>query len=98
MLKALRGVVGNDSGLMHLAARAGRADGGALRILQSRLDRAAGPGGAVVTATASLPPCYRRTCNQPVFCLETVARRRMSWRRCNATMRRRAAAGGEHEP
>jgi len=73
VLKACGGFVGNDSGLMHVAAALGLPTVGVFG--SSNPDWTA-PGGRWTGTVAArgypCRPCYRRTCNQPRFCLEDV--------------------------
>lgn len=65
--------VGNDSGLMHVAAAMGTPTIGLFGSSSPEWTRPAGPRVAVIAAEGfPCRPCYRRTCNQPVFCLGTV--------------------------
>lgn len=65
--------VGNDSGLMHVAAAMGTPTIGLFGSSSPDWTRPAGPRVAVIAAEGfACRPCYRRTCNQPVFCLATV--------------------------
>ena len=74
VLKAAAGFVGNDSGLMHLAGALGVPTVGIFGSSNPDWTHPLGARTAAVTA-AGFPcrPCYRRTCNQAQFCLETVA-------------------------
>lgn len=70
--------VGNDSGLMHVAAALGTPTVGLFGSSNPDWTRPRGSRVAVVTADGfACRPCYRRTCNQPVFCLETVEGRQV---------------------
>ncbi len=74
VLKASQAFVGNDSGLMHLAAALGMPTIGVFG--SSNPDWTAPLGQktrAVVPDGFSCRPCYRKTCNQPIFCLDTVS-------------------------
>ncbi len=65
--------VGNDSGLMHVAAAMGVPTVGLFGSSNPAWTRPGGPAVAVVAADGfACRPCYRRTCNQPVFCLSTI--------------------------
>ncbi len=65
--------VGNDSGLMHVAAAMGTPTIGLFGSSSPEWTRPTGPRVAVIAAEGfPCRPCYRRTCNQPVFCLATV--------------------------
>jgi heptosyltransferase-2 len=74
VLKSSAAFIGNDSGLMHLAAALGRPTVGVFG--SSNPDWTA-PGGrqtlAVVPEGFSCRPCYLKKCNQPEFCLDTVS-------------------------
>lgn len=73
LLKSASAFVGNDSGLMHLAAVLGVPTVG---IFGSSNPAWTAPLGEAAVALAAdgfaCRPCYRRTCNEPVFCLQTV--------------------------
>lgn len=65
--------IGNDSGLMHVAAAMGTPTIGLFGSSSPEWTRPTGPRVAVIAAEGfPCRPCYRRTCNQPVFCLATV--------------------------
>ncbi len=65
--------VGNDSGLMHVAAAMGTPTIGLFGSSNPEWTRPTGPRVAVIAAEGfACRPCYRRLCNQPVFCLATV--------------------------
>ncbi|HOX26546.1 MAG TPA: lipopolysaccharide heptosyltransferase II [Candidatus Krumholzibacteria bacterium] len=74
LIKRSRGFVGNDSGVMHLAAALGVPTVG---LFGSSSTAWTGPRGACTRALVAsgfpCQPCYRRTCNQPVFCLDTLS-------------------------
>ncbi len=73
ILKASSAFIGNDSGLMHLAAALGRPTVGVFG--SSNPDWTAPLGRharAIVPAGFSCRPCYLKTCNQAEFCLDTV--------------------------
>lgn len=74
ILKSSRAFIGNDSGLMHLAAALGRPTVGVFGSSNpdwtSPLGRHAR---AIVPVGFSCRPCYLKTCNQSEFCLDTVA-------------------------
>ena len=65
--------VGNDSGLMHLAAALGTPTVG---IFGSTSPAWTGPRGPRTTVAAAegfdCQPCFRRTCNRPRFCLDAL--------------------------
>ena len=73
LLRSARVFVGNDSGLMHLAAALGVPT---LGIFGSSNPDWTSPVGSRTRTLApsgfSCRPCYRKTCNQPQFCLETI--------------------------
>ncbi len=65
--------VGNDSGLMHLAAAIGVPTVGLFGSTNPAWTAPRGRATAVVAAEGfSCRPCYRRTCNNEVFCLATI--------------------------
>jgi heptosyltransferase-2 len=65
--------VGNDSGLMHLAAAVGAPTVGLFGSTNPAWTAPRGNATAVVAADGfSCRPCYRRTCNNDVFCLATI--------------------------
>lgn len=73
ILKSSSAFIGNDSGLMHLAAALDRPTVGVFG--SSNPDWTAPLGRharAVVPVGFSCRPCYRKTCNQKEFCLDTV--------------------------
>ncbi len=73
ILKASSAFIGNDSGLMHLAAALGRPTVGVFG--SSNPDWTAPLGRhakAIVPEGFSCRPCYLKICNQPEFCLDTV--------------------------
>lgn len=73
VLKAARVFIGNDSGLMHLAAALGLPTIGIFGSSNPQWTSPVGPRTtAVVPEGFSCRPCYRKTCNQAEFCLETV--------------------------
>lgn len=74
ILRRCEAYVGNDSGLMHLAGALGVATVGIFGSSDPRWTAPLGPWTrAVVAAGFPCRPCFRRTCNQDVFCLDTVA-------------------------
>lgn len=74
VLKAARVFVGNDSGLMHLAAALGVPTIGVFGSSNPDWTAPLGPQTrAVFPEGFPCRPCYRKTCNQDTFCLETVA-------------------------
>lgn len=70
--------VGNDSGLMHVASALGVPTVGLFGSSNPDWTRPLGPR-AVALAADGFPcrPCYRRTCNQQRFCLDTLDGRRV---------------------
>ncbi len=65
--------VGNDSGLMHLAAALGTPTLGLFGSTSPAWTAPRGPRAACVVAEGfACSPCYLRRCPQPLFCLETV--------------------------
>jgi len=74
LLKAGEVFIGNDSGLMHLAAALGRPTVG---LFGSSSPLWTAPRGRWVRVLAAegfpCRPCFRKTCNQPRFCLDTIA-------------------------
>lgn len=77
-LKACEAYVGNDSGLMHVAAALGTPTVGLFGSSNPDWTRPSGARVAVLVADGfACRPCYRRTCNQPVFCLDTVEGQRV---------------------
>jgi heptosyltransferase-2 len=74
LLRAGEVFVGNDSGLMHLAAALGRPTVGLFGSSSPHWTAPRGPWVRVLAA-AGFPcrPCFRKTCNQPRFCLDTIA-------------------------
>ncbi len=89
-----RAYVGNDSGLMHVAAALGIPTVGLFGSSNPDWTR---PSGAFVEVVAAdgfaCRPCYRRTCNHPVFCLGAVEGERV----LQAVQRLLAAAAGRRE-
>lgn len=74
VLKACRGFAGNDSGLMHVAAALGVPTVGVFGSSNPDWTAPVGPRAAAVGAEGyPCRPCYRKTCNQPRFCLEDVS-------------------------
>jgi heptosyltransferase-2 len=74
VLKACRGFAGNDSGLMHVAAALGVPTVGIFGSSNPDWTAPMGPSAAAVVAEGyACRPCYRKTCNQPRFCLEDVS-------------------------
>lgn len=74
LLKSAAAFVGNDSGLMHLSAALGLATLGIFGSSNPAWTAPQGPRArALVALGFPCQPCYRKTCNQPKFCLDTVA-------------------------
>jgi heptosyltransferase-2 len=72
-LRASAAYVGNDSGLMHLAAALGVATVGLFGSSNPDWTRPLGPRAVALAADGfACRPCYRRTCNQNAFCLDTI--------------------------
>lgn len=77
-LRACELYVGNDSGLMHVAAAIGTPTVGLFGSSNPDWTRPTGPYVRVLAADGfACRPCYRRTCDQPVFCLDTVEGRQV---------------------
>lgn len=77
-LRASVAYVGNDSGLMHLAAALGVATVGLFGSSNPDWTRPLGPRAVALAADGfACRPCYRRTCNQRAFCLDTIDGRRV---------------------
>ncbi len=73
LLKSCEGYVGNDSGLMHLAGALGCPTVGIFGSSNPDWTRPGGRNSTYVTADGfQCSPCYRPTCEQPEFCLETI--------------------------
>lgn len=73
VLKGAQAFVGNDSGLMHLAAALGVPTLGLFGSSNPLWTAPVGPRTLALAAEGfSCRPCYRRTCNQPSFCLDTL--------------------------
>jgi len=77
IVSVLRGsalFVGNDSGLMHLAAALGTPTLGLFGSTSPVWTGPRGPRTGIAAATGfPCQPCYRRTCNQPTFCLKALS-------------------------
>ncbi len=73
LLKSAQAFVGNDSGVMHLAAALAVPT---LGLFGSSSVAWTGPRGPRARALAAsgfaCQPCFRKTCNQPRFCLDTL--------------------------
>lgn len=77
-LRACRGFVGNDSGLMHMAAALGVATVGVFGSSSPAWTAPRGPRATAVTAEGfTCQPCYRPTCSEKQFCLDTVSGRQV---------------------
>ncbi len=73
LLKSSAAFIGNDSGVMHLAAALDVPTLGLFGSSNPTWTGPRGPRAAAITATGfACQPCYRSTCNQPVFCLDTL--------------------------
>lgn len=73
VLKSAQAFVGNDSGLMHLAAALAVPTVGLFGSSNPRWTAPVGPRTLALAATGfPCQPCYRRTCNQATFCLDTL--------------------------
>ncbi len=73
ILKSSQIFVGNDSGLMHLAAALGVPTVGIFGSSNPHWTSPRGPRTQVVNAEGfSCRPCYLKTCNQKEFCLDTI--------------------------
>jgi heptosyltransferase-2 len=93
ILKSATAFVGNDSGLMHLAGALGLPTVGIFGSSNPDWTHPLGRRTAAVCATGfACRPCYRRTCNQPTFCLETVSATEVLGR-LNEVLARKPAPG-----
>ena len=73
VLKSSSAFIGNDSGLMHLAAALGKPTVGIFGSSNPDWTAPVGPRTrAIIPHGFACRPCYLKKCNQPVFCLETV--------------------------
>lgn len=73
LLASADGFVGNDSGLMHLAGALGVPTVGIFGSTNPGWTAPLGPRVRTLAAEGfACRPCYRRTCNQPRFCLATI--------------------------
>jgi len=73
ILKVCRVFVGNDSGLMHLAAALSVPTVGVFGSSNPEWTSPRGPLTRVVSAEGfSCRPCYLKSCNQKEFCMETI--------------------------
>lgn len=78
LLRAARLVVGADSGPMHLAAALGRPTLGLFGSTSPAWTAPRGPRAAVCLVEGfPCQPCFRRRCNQEVFCLRTLTAERV---------------------
>ncbi len=74
LLKAGKVFVGNDSGLMHLAAALGLPTVGLFGSSSPQWTAPRGPWVRVLAADGfPCRPCFRKTCNQTQFCLESIS-------------------------
>ena len=73
VLKSSAAFIGNDSGLMHLAAALDRPTVGVFGSSNPDWTAPLGRRARAIAPTGfSCRPCYRKTCNQAEFCLDTV--------------------------
>jgi heptosyltransferase-2 len=73
LLQQSDGFAGNDSGLMHLAGALGIPTVGVFGSSNPAWTAPQGPRARALAARGfPCQPCYRKTCNQPSFCLDTV--------------------------
>jgi heptosyltransferase II len=97
-LRACALYVGGDSGLMHLAAALGTPTVG---VFGSSNPEWTGPAGAATAAVVAegfaCRPCYRRTCDQPVFCLDRVEGARVMAAALDVLGRKPAGRGRDDE-
>lgn len=74
LLRASSAFVGNDSGVMHVAAALGVPTLGLFGSSSVAWTAPRGPRARALAATGfACQPCFRRTCNQPTFCLDTIS-------------------------
>lgn len=74
ILNSATAFVGNDSGLMHLAGALGVATVGVFGSSNPQWTHPLGRHTTALAATGfDCQPCYRKRCNQPRFCLDTVS-------------------------
>lgn len=74
LLKAAAAFLGNDSGVMHLSAALGVPTLGLFGSSSKAWTGPRGPRATALTATGfACQPCFRKTCNQEVFCLDTLS-------------------------
>jgi heptosyltransferase-2 len=73
LLRASDAFLGNDSGVMHVAAALGVPTLGLFGSSSVAWTAPRGPHARALAATGfACQPCFRRTCNQPTFCLDTI--------------------------
>ena len=74
LLKSTQAFLGNDSGVMHLAAALGVPTLGLFGSSSAAWTAPLGRNARAMTASGfACQPCFRRTCNQAVFCLDTLS-------------------------
>ena len=74
VMKSASAFVGNDSGLMHLAGALGLPTVGIFGSSNPDWTHPLGVRAVAVSAEGfDCRPCYRKTCNQAQFCLETIS-------------------------
>ncbi|MEZ4389309.1 MAG: glycosyltransferase family 9 protein [Candidatus Krumholzibacteriia bacterium] len=74
LLRASEAFLGNDSGVMHVAAALGVPTLGLFGSSSVPWTAPRGPRArALAAAGFACQPCFRRTCNQPRFCLDTIS-------------------------
>lgn len=74
VMKAAAAFVGNDSGLMHLAGALGLPTVGIFGSSNPEWTHPLGAHTAAVVAEGfDCRPCYRKTCNESIFCLATIS-------------------------
>jgi heptosyltransferase-2 len=73
LLKGASGFLGNDSGVMHLAATLGTPTLGLFGSSSAEWTAPRGRFALALTASGfTCQPCFRKTCNREVFCLDTL--------------------------
>lgn len=73
LLKSTQAFLGNDSGVMHLAAALGVPTLGLFGSSSAAWTAPRGPRARALTASGfTCQPCFRKTCNRAVFCLDTL--------------------------
>jgi heptosyltransferase-2 len=78
LLERAQAFLGNDSGVMHVAAALGVPTLGLYGSSSAAWTAPRGRHAAVLTAEGfPCQPCFRKTCNQAVFCLDTLSGRRV---------------------